>query len=182
MHPECRKSSNQTTQCFLREKLLLSIMKTQLRTPWNPSTHHSTIVLMGLREALNWVPILRSLYRTADVSFSSLFHYTKIFNISNRIYEQKMTRFIRQHFIPLAYFLILYYYIILFIIISFRVIWKQTEICFCLYTGCSSAVSILADKIALEWWHDLCNHISIVRSKGRRGYTGNTFQISLNET
>ena len=30
----------------------------QLRPPWNPSDHHSTIVLSGLKGILNWNPIM----------------------------------------------------------------------------------------------------------------------------
>ena len=41
---------------FLRQKGLasLGILGDQLRAPCNPLDHHSTLVLMGLRRAVNW--------------------------------------------------------------------------------------------------------------------------------
>ena len=50
------------------------------RAPWNPSNHHSTMSLKGLRGAINWASIMprhTSLW-TADVHFSAWYFAIKL--------------------------------------------------------------------------------------------------------
>ena len=41
-----------------RDWRLLASWEVNWGPPWNPSGHHSTIILRGLREALNWLPLM----------------------------------------------------------------------------------------------------------------------------